>query len=753
MSSSTNFHRLVRAIPKMGQGALRLVQRVGTLEAQLADLRASMAQMASTGKEGEANHEEVEAMLARAAAVASELERVNALYESLAIRLAQHEASAAVAPLPVAAPAAVPAPPDPAAAAPAPHAVIAPGHSGVRTLELDPQKYGSESELSPAGRLRHEAIQGQWHALIQPFQTGFGFAGRLRRARQSGTEVHHLNAQLNAHYGQIAREYALKVDAVERLHLERAALRARVDEIAGQLDQERAVKEQAARELQQARAQLEQSVEEHILLAESARAMMAELQQLHNEYRKTVDAHALLTNNTNELLRNVQEESRTAGLRSQRELKSDLRRPAFPTSINQLAGVLPIHVVDVGAQMLTSEDHIYAPMQASGACEIVGFEPLEDAAKLRADREPVVRMLPYVVGNGQRGTFHVTRFDAASSLLEPDMQFMKQFMALPDMCETVRSFEVDTVRLDDVPELGPCDYLKLDVQGGERDVLEGARRILEQAVVVHTEVEFAPIYRGQPLFADVDAFLRECGFELIDLMNFGYCGYADLPSRRSASRLLWCDAVYFKRHNAGAGMSPEKMLKAAYIAHVNYGLLDLAANYLAHHDAATGLSLAQTYSNALSAFRNDHDWPAAKMCAGRSPERTEPDMNTVLQVAPGELIDRLSILEIKLERIKDDAKLKNIRHEYEVTLVERRKLGYRNLELERLAAELKAVNEKIWEIEDEIRDHERAHNFGDSFVRIARLVYQTNDKRAEIKRRINDLLNSKLVEEKSYAPY
>lgn len=128
-------------------------------------------------------------------------------------------------------------------------------------------------------------------------------------------------------------------------------------------------------------------------------------------------------------------------------------------------------------------------------------------------------------------------------------------------------------------------------------------------------------------------------------------------------------------------------------------------------------------------------------------------MKIVIEIAPAELIDRLSILEIKMERIKDEAKLKNVRQEYELTMHERQKLAFAGAELERLAAELKVLNRKIWQIEDDIRDNERNHNFGDSFVALARSVYQTNDKRAEIKRRINKLLNSKLVEEKSYTPY
>ncbi len=125
-------------------------------------------------------------------------------------------------------------------------------------------------------------------------------------------------------------------------------------------------------------------------------------------------------------------------------------------------------------------------------------------------------------------------------------------------------------------------------------------------------------------------------------------------------------------------------------------------------------------------------------------------MKLIIDIAPGELVDRLSILEIKLERIQDAAKLKNVRHEYEITLVERHKLGNFTPELEQLAAALKEANERIWDVEDNLRQLDRAGTFGDKFIAFARSAYQTNDKRSEIKRRINELLNSEIIEEKSY---
>jgi hypothetical protein len=127
--------------------------------------------------------------------------------------------------------------------------------------------------------------------------------------------------------------------------------------------------------------------------------------------------------------------------------------------------------------------------------------------------------------------------------------------------------------------------------------------------------------------------------------------------------------------------------------------------------------------------------------------------NVTVEIAPGELIDKITILEIKLERIKDETKLANVRTEWE-TLTASRDAAFENTEtLTRLTADLKAINEDLWVIEDNVRDCERAKDFSDMFIQLARAVYVTNDRRAEGKRAINELLGSRLIEEKSYADY
>jgi hypothetical protein len=131
-------------------------------------------------------------------------------------------------------------------------------------------------------------------------------------------------------------------------------------------------------------------------------------------------------------------------------------------------------------------------------------------------------------------------------------------------------------------------------------------------------------------------------------------------------------------------------------------------------------------------------------------------MHVTVPISVGELLDKITILEIKAERIADPAKLANIRVELEALDRLRRDLplerpGIRRAEIEALVAELGQVNRRLWEVEDLLRDCERAQDFGPEFVRLARAVYKENDLRARLKRRLNAETGSALVEEKSYS--
>ena len=125
----------------------------------------------------------------------------------------------------------------------------------------------------------------------------------------------------------------------------------------------------------------------------------------------------------------------------------------------------------------------------------------------------------------------------------------------------------------------------------------------------------------------------------------------------------------------------------------------------------------------------------------------------LVPISPGELIDKITILEIKSERIQDAAKLHNVRTELALLTDTWRASPFSATDISADWNALREVNAKLWDIEDDIRDKERAGDFGTGFIELARAVYFTNDVRAAIKRRINTALGSVLVEEKSYSDY
>ena len=125
----------------------------------------------------------------------------------------------------------------------------------------------------------------------------------------------------------------------------------------------------------------------------------------------------------------------------------------------------------------------------------------------------------------------------------------------------------------------------------------------------------------------------------------------------------------------------------------------------------------------------------------------------LVPISPGELIDKITILEIKSERMTDATKLANVRLELKLLTDTWSASSYSQTDIRAEWAELKRINGELWVIEDEIRDEERAQRFGEQFIKLARAVYFINDDRAAVKRSINDKLGSRIVEEKSYADY
>lgn len=127
-----------------------------------------------------------------------------------------------------------------------------------------------------------------------------------------------------------------------------------------------------------------------------------------------------------------------------------------------------------------------------------------------------------------------------------------------------------------------------------------------------------------------------------------------------------------------------------------------------------------------------------------------------IEVSNGEIIDKYTILEIKLSKIKDKQKLANVQHEYNVLTPVTQSIYTKASDeetLKKLHNSLLSINKKLWKIEDDIRECERKKDFGETFISLARAVYFTNDERSKVKKEINLFTGSDLIEEKSYEDY
>ena len=129
------------------------------------------------------------------------------------------------------------------------------------------------------------------------------------------------------------------------------------------------------------------------------------------------------------------------------------------------------------------------------------------------------------------------------------------------------------------------------------------------------------------------------------------------------------------------------------------------------------------------------------------------NMNVRVEISIGEFFDKLTILEIKRSRIKDPVKLENIEREFNGLNHLLKELPFSRKDVSDEVEELKAINEKLWVIEEDIRNKESQKAFDEAFIQLARSVYQNNDRRFEVKRAINRKLGSDFAEEKSYKPY
>ena len=252
---------------------------------------------------------------------------------------------------------------------------------------------------------------------------------------------------------------------------------------------------------------------------------------------------------------------------------------------------------------------------------IYGFDVDEEACEFaNAIHESkasnwIERHIPVALANSTgEANVYVTKAVHCSSLYAPNEAYLRRFEGMDQGIKLEFTVEISVTTLDEFVQaesIHSIDFLQVDVQGADLDVLQGAASLLEKSVLgIIVETEFSPLYQGQPLFADIDKFLRDRGFLFFDLItDDGWCrrprAVSPLRSAHRSGQLLWADACYFRDpiiENANPVMqNPDQILKLACIADV-LGYVDYALELLQHLTVTHGTTAQYNFAPEIMAI-------------------------------------------------------------------------------------------------------------------------------------------------------
>ena len=266
----------------------------------------------------------------------------------------------------------------------------------------------------------------------------------------------------------------------------------------------------------------------------------------------------------------------------------------------------PINIVDIGANPY-GDAPIYKPLLDGGLARLVGFEPDAQAfAQLQKIKKPHETYLPYAIGDGQTHLFHSYQSNPASvmnSIFELDQDKMARYQWLAENRQLIHKTPITTKRLDDITEIQTIDFLRMDIQGAELMAVQGAPQKLQDCMVIHAEALFVSMYKDQPLFSDLELYLRGQGFDFIKFVDITWGAikpfYIEDNPRLGFSQMLFCDALFVRDIDSLNQLEIAPLAKLILVLHELYQAYDLAHLVLKILEDKIGENLTSDYQYQL----------------------------------------------------------------------------------------------------------------------------------------------------------
>lgn len=279
-------------------------------------------------------------------------------------------------------------------------------------------------------------------------------------------------------------------------------------------------------------------------------------------------------------------------------------------------------VACIGSRKLGRRDDLGAGWQTFAPnLTIYGFDADADACNA-ANQDLARRQVPWteihlplaLADHVGESTLYVTRHPMCSSLFPPDEAFLGQFARLPELAGLDFTIELETTTLDQFcqqEQVSEIDFLQMDIQGAELKVLAGATATLPTVLGLQTEVSFSPLYHGQPLFADVDRYLRQRQFSFFNFEFRGAPGVrrrSPIQSKARGGQLLWADAIYLRQ----AALDTHQRFKLACIADT-LDFSDYALELLVELTLQGDRNYADSLVESLAAVQELRDYGLLKL--------------------------------------------------------------------------------------------------------------------------------------------